>query len=185
MRLRRLKEEFGGRLQVEWRSFLLRPRPDPSVTLERFRAYTQSWLRPAADPDGGTFRVWQGDEGPPSHSVPPHLAAKAAARLGEVAFENLHERLLYAYFAENRDITNSDTLAALWHEAGLPESELARSADPVLLQETIAQHNEAIEVGVTGVPAVRMDGQQAAIIGAQPLDLYRRWVQRNLEAVGS
>jgi hypothetical protein len=30
-----------------------------------------------------------------------------------------------------------------------------------------------------------MDGQEAVIIGAQPLDLYRRWVQRNLEAVGS
>jgi predicted DsbA family dithiol-disulfide isomerase len=185
VRLRRLKEEFGDRLQVQWRSFLLRPRPDPSATLERFRAYTQSWLRPATDPDGGTFRVWQGDDGPPSHSVPPHLVAKAAATLGEEAFGNLHERLLHAYFAENRDITSRQTLAALWREAGLPESEFVRSADPALLEETIAQHNEAIEVGVTGVPAVRMDGQQAVIIGAQPLELYRRWVQRNLEEVGS
>jgi predicted DsbA family dithiol-disulfide isomerase len=185
VRLRRLKEEFGDRLQVQWRSFLLRSHPDPSVTLEKFRAYTQSWLRPAADPDGGTFRVWQSAEGPPSHSVPPHLVAKAAASLGEEAFENLHERLLHAYFAENRDITNRETLAALWREAGLPESEFARSADPALLQEMIAQHNEAVEVGVTGVPAVRMDGQQPVIIGAQPLELYRRWVQRNLRDVDS
>ena len=185
MRLRRLKEEFGDRLQVQWRSFLLRQRPDPSVTLERFRAYTQSWSRPAADPDGGTFRIWQSDEGPPSHSVPPHLVAKAAATLGEEAFENVHERLLHAYFAENRDITNRETLAALWCESGLPESEFGRSADPALLQETIAQHSEAVEVGVTGVPAVRMDGQPPVIIGAQPLELYRRWVQRNLpEATG-
>jgi predicted DsbA family dithiol-disulfide isomerase len=183
VRLRRLKEEFGDRLQVEWRSFLLRPRPDPSVTLEKFRAYTQSWSRPAANPDGGAFRVWQGDEGPPSHSVPPHLVAKAAASLGEEAFESLHGRLLHAYFAENRDITNRDTLVALWREAGLPESEFARSADPALLQETIAQHNEAVAVGVTGVPAVRMGEQQAVIIGAQPLKLYRRWVQRNLPDV--
>jgi predicted DsbA family dithiol-disulfide isomerase len=185
VRLRRLKEEFADRLQVQWRSFLLRARPDPSVTLERFRAYTQSWLRPAADPDGGTFRVWQSEEGPPSHSVPPHLVAKAAATLGEEAFESLHERLLQAYFAENRDITNGETLAVLWREAGLPESEFARSADPALLQETIAQHNEAVGVGVTGVPAVRMDGQQPVIIGAQPLELYRRWVQRNLPEANS
>lgn len=31
--------------------------PDPSRTLAAFREYTRSWLRPAADPDGGTFRV--------------------------------------------------------------------------------------------------------------------------------
>jgi predicted DsbA family dithiol-disulfide isomerase len=183
VRLRRLKEEFGDRLQVQWRSFLLRPRPDPSVTLERFRAYTQSWLRPAADEDAGTFRVWQTGEGPPSHSIPPHLVGKAAATLGGDAFQRMHERLLHAYFAENRDITNADTLAALWHEVGLPETEFARHEDPALLQQTLAEHNEAVEIGVTGVPAVRMDGQQAVIVGAHPLELYRRWVRRNLEEV--
>jgi predicted DsbA family dithiol-disulfide isomerase len=185
VRLRRLQGEFGDRLRVGWRSFLLRPRPDPSRALERFRAYTKSWLRPAADEDAGTFQVWQTNEGPPSHSIPPHLVAKAAATLGEAAFENMHERLLHAYFADNRDITNPQTLAVLWREAGLPQAEFARHADPMLLQETIAQHNEAIQVGVTGVPAVRMQGNDAVIIGAQPLELYRRWVQRNLEAVES
>jgi len=180
VRLRRLQEEFGDRLQVEWRSFLLRPRPDPSTTLERFRAYTQSWMRAAADPDGGTFRVWQSDEGPPSHSIPPHLVAKAAARLGDEAFRRMHERLLHAYFAENRDITNEDTLRAVWREVKLPDAEFAQSADPALLQETIAQHDEAVEAGVTGVPAVRMEGQGAAIVGAHPIDLYRRWVNRAL-----
>ena len=82
MRLRRIEEEFGDRVQIVWRSFLLRPGPVPGRTLEKFRAYTQSWLRPAADADGGTFRVWQTDAGPPSHSIPPHLAAKAAAECG-------------------------------------------------------------------------------------------------------
>ena len=81
MRLRRVEEEFAGRVVVEWRSFLLRPHPDPRRTLEKFRVYTQSWQRAAEDPDGGTFQVWQSDAGPPSHSVPPHLVAKAAARL--------------------------------------------------------------------------------------------------------
>lgn len=185
MRLRRLEAEFGERLCVEWRSFLLRPRPDPGRTPEKFRAYTQSWLRPAADEDAGSFRVWQSDEGPPSHSIPPHLVAKAAAALGAAAFRKMHERLLHAYFAENRDITNAETLAALWREAGLPESELARSAAPALLEEVIAQHNEAIAIGVTGVPAARMEGNDAIIVGAQPFDLYRRWVQRNLDPVAT
>ncbi len=181
MRLRRLQQEFGDALSIEWRSFLLRPRPDPNRTLEKFRAYTQSWMRPAADEDAGTFRVWQSTEGPPSHSIPPHLVAKAAAALGQDAFQRMHERLLHAYFAENRDITNDDTLAAVWKEAGLPEAEFARSAAPALLQQTIAEHNEALALDIGGVPAVRMEGRDGVIIGAQPLEIYRRWVQRVLD----
>ena len=180
MRLRRIEEEFGERVQVAWRSFLLRPQPNPSRDLEKFRAYTQSWLRPAADEDGGTFRVWEGDAGPPSHSIPPHLAAKAAAMLGADAFRRMHECLLHAYFAENRDITDTDTLRALWREAELPEEAFTRIEDPVLLQTTLAEHDEALEFGVTGVPAVRLEGMDSAIIGAHPIDLYRRWVQRRL-----
>lgn len=180
VRLRRLKEEFGDRIQIEWRSYLLRPRPDPNRTLEKFKAYTRSWERPASDPDGGTFRVWATDAGPPSHSIPPHLVAKAAAALSPVAFDQIHERLLYAYFAENRDITDRDTLRAIWREAGLPDEAFARSDDPDLLKQTIDQHNEAIELGIDGVPCVRMEGRGGWVTGAQPLELYRRWIERAL-----
>jgi predicted DsbA family dithiol-disulfide isomerase len=178
VRLRRLEETSGGSVEVEWRSFLLRPRPDPSRSLEKFRRYTRSWLRPAAEPDSGTFRVWEGDAGPPSHSVPPHLAAKAAAGLGPEAFRRMHERLLYAYFAENRDITERATLHELWKELQLDERGFERLDDPALLSEVIQQHNEALECGASGVPAVRMQGIDAVIVGAQPLDFYTRWIER-------
>lgn len=79
-----------GRVEIEWRSFLLRPHPRSDRSLEEFRAYTRSWLRPAQDGDGGTFRVWSTDAGPPSHSVPPHLLAKAAGELGPQAFGDVH-----------------------------------------------------------------------------------------------
>jgi predicted DsbA family dithiol-disulfide isomerase len=183
VRLRRLEEEFAGRIVVEWRSFLLRPKPDPSRTLEQFRAYTRTWLRPAADPDGGTFRVWATDAGPPSHSVPPHLVAKAAAALGKPAFEAMHMRLMHAYFAENRDITDADTLAAVWAEAGLARADLALAADPEVLNATIDQHDQAVRLGVNGVPAVLLAGNDVPITGALPLDAYRRWVRRALGTV--
>lgn len=180
VRLGRIEEEFAGRVVVEWRTFLLRPRPDPARTLEQFRAYTKSWLRPAAEPDSGTFRVWATDAGPPSHSVPPHLVVKAAAALGPHAFHAMHARLLHAYFAENRDITAPETLAAIWAEAGLPAADLALAEDPALLDATIDQHNEAVRLGVNGVPAVLMAGNDVPITGALPLDAYRRWVRRAL-----
>jgi predicted DsbA family dithiol-disulfide isomerase len=178
VRIDRLERDSPGEVEIEWRSYLLRPKPSPGRDLERFRAYTRSWSRPGAEPDSGTFRVWQGDAGPPSHSIPPQLAAKAAARLGEASFRRMHERLLRAYFAESRDITDRETLRSLWAEVGLPEDQFARVDDPALLREVLAQHREALETGVTGVPAVQLAGNDAVIVGAQPLDLYRRWVER-------
>jgi predicted DsbA family dithiol-disulfide isomerase len=184
VRLWRVADALGGFLELEWRSFFLRPVPDPGVTLEKFRAYTRSWERPAADADGGTFRVWESDAGPPTHSVPPHLLARAAETLGPEAFRAVHERLLHAYFAENRDVTNPDELAAIWREAGLPPAEIARIADPDLVRATLAQHDAAVQAGITGVPTVVMAGQEdLPIVGAQAEATYRRWVIRALERV--
>ncbi|MEE8476285.1 MAG: DsbA family protein [Myxococcota bacterium] len=178
VRLDRLERESGGSVELIWRSYLLRPSPTPGRDLEKFRSYTRSWLRPAEEPDSGEFRVWQGDAGPPSHSVPPHRVAKAAASLGDEAFRRIHPRLLHAYFAENRDISDPAVLRCVWSEAGLPDSEFARSEDPSLLEQVVAEHREALDSGVTGVPAVRLEGNDAVIVGAHPLALYRRWVER-------
>jgi len=182
VRLERVEQEFGADLRLEWRSYLLRPRPDPRRTLENFRAYTQSWLRPAAEEDGGAFTVWSTDFGPPSHSVPPQIVAKAAAGLGGEYFRRMHRRLLEAYFGENRDITATETLRQLWRECGLPDSEFGRVDDPVLVQAVLAEHNEAVELGINGVPSVRAADNDTAVTGAHPVELYRRWVKKLLAA---
>jgi len=177
-RLGLLQRELGDALALEWRSFLLRPRPEPARDLEKFMRYTQSWLRPAAEPDAPVFRVWESSEGPPSHSVPAHLAAKAAAALGPEAFASLHARLLRGYFEQSRDVSSADTLRAIWSEAGLPDDGFAACFDDRLVAQTLAEHNEAVSLGITGVPAVRVAGTDAFVLGAQPLATYRRWVER-------
>jgi predicted DsbA family dithiol-disulfide isomerase len=181
-RLHRIEDEFGADVELRWRSFLLRPEPAPGRDLAKFRRYTELWQRAAEEEPAAEFRAWASDEGPPSHSVPAHLVAKAAATLGPDAFQRMHRALLHAYFVESRDISNARTLAALWGEAELPGAELARAADPELLRRVTDEHNEAVELGVGGVPAVRMVGNDVAISGAQPLEVYRRWVRRALEA---
>ena len=80
MRLRELQAEFGDALELRWKSFLLRPQPEPGRDLEKFRRYTEGWRRAAQEEPAAEFQVWSTDEGPPSHSVPAHLVAKAAAR---------------------------------------------------------------------------------------------------------
>jgi predicted DsbA family dithiol-disulfide isomerase len=181
-RLGALEREFEGALLLRWKSFLLRPRPEPGRDLEKFRRYTESWRRAAAEEPTAHFQVWASDEGPPSHSVPAQLAAKAAAALGDEAFGRMHAALLRAYFEQSRDISKPETLAALWREAGLPEAELKRSEDPALLRQVLEEHDEALGLGVGGVPAVRLAGSDVAITGAQPTEAYRRWIRRSLES---
>ncbi len=181
-RLGLLKRELGDDLALEFKSYLLRPRPEKRE-LEKFMRYTQSWLRPASEPDAPPFRVWETSEGPPSHSVPAHLVAKAAARLGEDAFAAIHERLLRAYFEDNRDISATETLRAVWREAGLESEAFAIAAEPELLKATADEHDEALNLGITGVPAVRVKGTDAFVTGAQPVETYRRWIGRLLEGV--
>jgi predicted DsbA family dithiol-disulfide isomerase len=183
IRLQRLEQEFEGRVRVEFRAFLLRPAPPArGRDLERFRAYTRSWERPAAEPDAGSFQTWQGAAGPPSHSLPPQQLAKAAARLGPEAFRRMHERLLRAYFAESRDISDPDTLRALWSEAGLAPEAFAEHEDPEIRRQVLAEHEDALALGVTGVPAVMAEPQRIPIVGALPMETYRRWVERLLAA---
>jgi putative protein-disulfide isomerase len=177
VRLERLANEEPD-VEVEWRSYLLRPRPGAARDLERFRAYTESWQRPAAEPDAGRFRSWQGGAGPPSHSVPAHLVAKAAAAVGAEAFARMHARLLRAYFEESRDISEDATLRALWHELELPPEGYARRDDPELLRRVLAEHEEALRCGANGVPSVRSADGDTVITGALPFESYRRWVAR-------
>ena len=189
VRLRRLEDEFAGDVKVEWRAFLLRARPrtdeaDSGRALEKFMRYTQSWLRPAAEPDAGKFRVWETTEGPPSWSVPPHVVAKAAAREGPDAFARVHERLLEAYFSENRDITSRANLAAIWSDAELAPERFPELGDTPLVEKVWNEYRAAIDRGITGVPAVHVAGQDPYVVGAQPYELYERWVTRQLEARG-
>jgi predicted DsbA family dithiol-disulfide isomerase len=181
-RLALLEREFGDALELRWKSYLLRPRPEPGRDLEKFRRYTESWRRAGAEEPAARFQVWASDEGPPTHSVPAHLVAKAAARLSPDAFARIHAALLRAYFEESRDISQPETLAALWRDAGLPEAELARMGDRELLERVAAEHEEAQGLGVNGVPAVRLAGSDVALTGALPLETYRRWIRRQLDA---
>ena len=173
-----MKDEIGG-VEVEWRSFLLRPSPpERPRDLEQFRSYTQSWRRPQAEEPEAGFAPWASDEGPPSWSVPPHRVAKAAARIDAAAGEALHDALFDAYFRRSRDITDDRVLLDLWRRADLDEHRFAERDDPELGRLIASEFEEAIAHGATGAPAVRMDGGFGVLMGAQPIAIYQRWIEK-------
>ena len=51
VRLKDLAARYADDVEYVYKSYLLRPHYKESRNLEKFRAYTQSWLRPAADAD--------------------------------------------------------------------------------------------------------------------------------------
>ncbi len=178
--MHKVQESFGDDLEIEWQSFLLRPRAGEKRDLEKFRKYTESWKRPAADEAETVFRVWEGEAGPPSHSVPPHLVAKAARAVDSSSFDRMHDRLFKAYFTDNLDITDDGVLLGLWEELGLPAAAFDNRDDPAFAGAVSEEHNRAIENGATGAPALQMAGGFGAIMGAQPVESYRLWFERML-----
>ena len=92
----------------------------------------------------------------------------------------MHERLLYAYFAENRDTSDTETLSALWKEVGLPDESFRKIEQGDLLERVLREHSEAIDLGVGGVPAARRADVGAAVVGAHPIEVFRKWVTKVL-----
>ena len=141
---------------------------------------TVSFVRPGAEPDAGPFQVWTSEEGPPTHSVPPHRVAKAAARVSPAAFRQMHDRLMTAYFAENRDISSFEVLRTLWDAEGFPDEAFEFAYSEEVESLIFREFEEARQLGATGVPAVRRADNDAVIVGAHPESLYRHWIERSL-----
>lgn len=182
-RLGAVETELGDQIALSWRSYLLRPdsRPRTPEALTRFRAYTQGWQRVAEDEPRAPFRPWQGDAGPPTHSLPPHQTAKAAEAFGVEAGRRMRDRLFRAYFVESRDISDAATLRALWREIDLADADFPSPPDPAVTRRILAEHAEAQALGATGVPAVRLADRDFVLVGAQPEAAYLRWFRRALD----
>jgi predicted DsbA family dithiol-disulfide isomerase len=101
---------------------------------------------------------------------------KAAARLG--AFDRYHLAVMDAYFYANRNVTNVSTLVEIAADCGLDRGTFESMLDDDdLRREVIDDHNGAIALGVSGVPAVvTPDG--LVIPGAQDAVFYRRLVKK-------
>ncbi len=174
-------DEYEGRVRIEWRSYLLRPVEKKNRDREKFRRYTENWRVIGAEPGAGEFNVWSSEDPPPSHSVPAHRVAKAAARIGPEAFRGMHARLMRAYFTESRDISSEAVLRDLWAAEGLCEADFAISHSPEIEAQVLREHAEAQAEGAGGVPAIKRIDNDAVIVGAHPEALYRRWIDRSLE----
>ena len=99
----------------------------------------------------------------------------------------MHDRLMTAYFTQNRTISDWQVLADIAAEVGIDRAEfltIAQEQRQSLAQVVIDEHNSAIEQGITAVPTVVIN-EVLPVPGAQDSDSYIAWIERILERQGS
>ena len=106
-----------------------------------------------------------------THTYNSRLAQELAKWAdSQPGFESIHDALYRAYFADGRDISNSDVLIEIAKSVGLPED----GAREVLFDRTF---KEAVDAdweysrrsGITGVPS--FVAGKYKVVGAQPYEV--------------
>ena len=138
----------------------------------------RSRVRAAEEEPSLVFSPWT-DAPLPSASMPALEAGRCAQYQGEDAFERFHFALFRAYFEDNRDISSRAVLLALAGDAGLDVARLASDLEGGRARaELLAERDELMaKRDFTGVPTVVFGGR-VPLIGAVPIAVYRRAVER-------
>ncbi|MFV0316873.1 MAG: DsbA family protein, partial [Microthrixaceae bacterium] len=94
------------------------------------------------------------------------------------------DRFFKAYFTDGANIADHAVLTDLAVEVGLDRDEVTEVlASNAFADEVVADQRSAAELGVTGVPAIAVNGA-VVIPGAQDVDTVETVLRRLLERVG-
>ncbi len=121
------------------------------------------------------FFAARGLEYNPHPDVVPN--SRRALQLTELArdlgrHDEVHDRLMDAYWAEAQDIGDPAVLRALASELELPGEDVARVLDEdVYADRVAASTREAVSVGADAVPAFVLD-RRLLVLGAQPKEVF-------------
>jgi predicted DsbA family dithiol-disulfide isomerase len=183
VRLDDLKEKFGDLIKIEWKSFMLRPTEAGRKTREEFIEYTRNWARMTeVDPRLEATSPWASGDPSPSHSLPALAAAKLVKTYGDAVEDDFHHRMFKAYFSQNRTISDLAVITSIAAEAGLDPVEFAAAFEAqqdTLANLVIADHNEAQQIGISGVPATIVNNE-VLVSGAQPTEAFVGLIEERL-----
>ena len=174
-----IKEEYGEKVEIEPRVFMLRPEPDPTAVFNDYRR--GNWERCNDQPESGEYNMWEGGGDYPICSMPSAQAGLAARAQGPEKWDAFHMNLLAALFTDSRDITTLDVLCDVAEKSGL-DVDLFREevASELHHDNAIKEYTEAINRGITGIPTVVVNGE-AMLVGAVPRENYRFVINHILE----
>lgn len=92
--------------------------------------------------------------------------------------EEVHDRLMDAYWAEGEDLGDDGVLRRLTTEAGLTGDDVDRVlAGEEYLARLQASTAEAQSIGIHGIPAFLLGGR-LLVLGAQPQEVFERALEQ-------
>jgi len=171
VRLEEIRQAYGDRVTIHWRTFPLIPgeQPDRRVTQKT----REGRLRVGAEEPRASFVPPPLDAPLPASSIPALTAAKCAERQGAATFERFHARLFTAHFRDNLDIGRLDVLRGLARDAALDltrfDDDYAGAAYEAVLHDCA---EGAAWFGVSGLPTVILN-EKLSLVGAVPTERYR------------
>lgn len=179
MRLKKIKAEYGDKVNIQYRVFLLRPVPDPSAVFNDYRR--THWGNAKAQPESGEFRLWESGEKFPDCSMPSAEAGLAARAQEAEAWERFHMNLLTAFFSENRNITDPAVLCEVAEKSDLDVARFRDNLESgVYRRQALEEYHEACSLGITGIPSVVVN-DKVVLMGAVPRDHYKVVINSILE----
>lgn len=117
------------------------------------------------------------------YNPPPERRSnsRAALRLAELAreqgrFEELHTRLMDAYWSFARDIGDYDVLRELAAASGVEGVDELLAGDR-FLDRVLASTAQAQAIGISGIPAFLL-GSRLLVLGAHPREAFERAFQQ-------
>jgi predicted DsbA family dithiol-disulfide isomerase len=120
---------------------------------------------------GPQWKVWEQPEDYASRGLPAFLAAEAARRQGETAFDSFHFALLRARHEERRDLADVNTLTEVAKSVDLEMAQFQKDlGDRQLLAKLAEDHTFAAEtLGIFGTPTLVFPENQAVFLKMMPL----------------
>jgi predicted DsbA family dithiol-disulfide isomerase len=170
-----LERRFGA--EIEWLPFDLHPEyPLEGLSFEQLEAKYNRDLRT------GQAQMFDAAGLPhaPRTRVPN---SRAALNVAELARERgvhglLHDRLMHAFWAEDRDISDAEVLVEEASAFGIDPDQVRDAATAFPYQDRIDASSAAmLEMGAGGVPAWVVD-DRVMIPGAQPHELFERVMEK-------
>ena len=183
VRLQRIKEEYGDKIVIKWKSYPLRSVPEPGRKVSSLPYLSRtSRMRAAMEEESIPYSEWPEDRDMPAWSIPALEAAKCAELQGEDTFNRYHFALLKAYYVDNTDISEREALIAIASEVGLDMERFIADLDSGRQRAAVVAEFEEACRGqqFLGIPTVFFN-DWAFLTGGVPVQMYRRAIDKMLE----
>lgn len=183
---------YEGQIEVEYKSYQL----DPTTAEDKGELVYTSLVRKFNTTETGVKKMtadiasraaeigleYNFDNMMTANTNLAHRLAKLAKEEGKATAYN--ERLMRAYFTENKEIGQAQVLKEIAQESGLNMEKVEQVLTTNLYEDQVVQDiYEAQQIGVRGVPFFVFDNKYG-ISGAQPQNLFEQTIEQAASEAG-